>query len=134
MVCAPDYPLANEVSVQAADLLEYEYISREPGSGTRAAIEHYFAQVDVNAEQLKIIMELGGAQALKQVALSGLGFAIMPCNLVEDELRAGLLKAVPFNPPLQRPLTIVMPRERFRSRTISTFADFVKRQLSLPLS
>jgi DNA-binding transcriptional LysR family regulator len=129
IICAPGYPLAAEKAVEAKTLLEYEYISREPGSGTRAAIESYLNQVGVLPQQLKTIMELGSPMALKRVALGGVGFAIMSPDAVADELASGALVAIPLQPPLQRDLTMIMPKERFRSRTIGTFADFVKSQL-----
>lgn len=129
IVCSPDYPLAAEREVEASALLEYEYISREPGSGTRDAIEHYFSEVGVSHGQLKILMELGSFQALKQVAIGGLGFAIMPDVVVRDEVAKSLLVAIPLKPPLMRHVTLIMPKERFCSNTISVFAGFVKSRL-----
>lgn len=128
-VCAKDYPLADLASVKAADLPEYEYVSREPGSGTRECIEAYLKANGLAPEQLKTMMELGSPEALKNVVQTGLGYALMSPSVVRRELERGELVAVALDPPIQREFTLIMPKERFRSRTISAFSDYVKRSL-----
>jgi len=126
-VCAKGYPLAELAAVKAEELAEYEYVSREPGSGTRECIEAYLKQNGMTPEQLKTVMELGSPEALKNVVLTGLGYALMSPSVVRREITRGELVAIPLEPPLQREFTLIMPKERFRSRTISAFCDFVKR-------
>lgn len=128
-VCAKAYPLAELTTVKAAELTEYEYVSREPGSGTRECIEVYLKQHGVTPEQLKTVMELGSPEALKNVVLTGLGYALMSPSVVRRELARGELVAIPLEPALRREFTLIMPKERFRSRTISAFCDFVKRSI-----
>ena len=115
--------------MKPAELIEYEYISREPGSGTRACIDDYLKTCGATPDQLKVVMELGSPGALKGVVKSGLGFAIMSGFSVSDEVARGELVKVALDPPLTRQFTLMMPRERYRSRTISAFIDFVKRRL-----
>ena len=79
--------------------------------------------------QLKTVMELGSPQALKNVVLTGLGFALMSPSVVRREIERGELVAVPLEPPIKRDFLLIMPKERFRSRTISIFVDYVKRSL-----
>ena len=130
VVCDPTHPFAKQASVNPEDLLEYEYVAREIGSGTRACVMAYFRERGLDPEQLKVVMELGNSAALKEVVKKGLGFTLMSRLAVVDELARGELMAVPLNPPLQRPISMLMPKERFRSRTISAFVDFTKRRLN----
>ena len=81
-------------------------------------------------EQLKTVMELGSPEALKNVVQTGLGFALMSPAVVRREVARGELVAVRLDPPIQRQFTMIMPKERFRSRTISAFTDFVRQSLA----
>lgn len=129
VICAPDYPLAGQSSVSPRTLLDYEYISREPGSGTREVVDAYFGEHHVAVDSLKLQMELGSPEALKGVVATGLGFAIVSRAAVAKEVRSGSLAAVSLAPPLTRELYLVYPKDRFRSRLATTFVDFARSKL-----
>ena len=129
VICAPDYPLAGMEAVTPKALEDYEFISREPGSGTREITDAYFRRHHVAPENLKMQMELGSPEALKGVVSTGLGFAIVSRAVVDKELQLGELAAIPLNPPLTRSLYLVYPQDRFQSRLTATFIDFAKRKL-----
>lgn len=129
VICAPDYPLAGAKSVTPKTLAEYEFISREPGSGTREVIEAYFRSHQIDPATLKIQMELGSPEALKGVVATGLGFSIVSRAVVEKEISLGLLVAIPLKPALKRSLYLIHPQGRFQSRLTSTFIDFARRKL-----
>lgn len=129
VICAPDYPLAGMKSVSPKVLSEYEFISREPGSGTREITDAYFRSHGVSPDSLKMQMELGSPEALKGVVSTGLGYAIVSRAVVEKELQLGDLVAIPLKPPLTRSLYLVFPQDRFQSRLSATFIDFAKSKL-----
>jgi DNA-binding transcriptional LysR family regulator len=129
VICAPDYPLAGMEAVTPKALEDYEFISREPGSGTREITDAYFRRHHVAPENLKMQMELGSPEALKGVVSTGLGFAIVSRAVVDKELQLGELAAIPLNPPLTRSLYLVYPQDRFQSRLTATFIDFAKSKL-----
>jgi len=129
VVCAPDHPLAGQATVCARELVDYEYIGRETGSGTRQAVEHYFTGHGIDARELKTLMELGSPEALKAVVAGGLGFAILSRLAVERVCQDGVLRALPLQPPLCREFYLVHPQERFQSRVVGSFIDFAARQL-----
>lgn len=129
VICATDYPLAGMASVSPKMLTDYEYISREPGSGTREITDAYFREHGVAPDGLKTQMELGSPEALKGVVSTGLGFAIVSRAVVEKDLRIGALAAIPLNPPLTRKLYLIYPKDRFQSRLSATFIDFAQRKL-----
>ncbi|MCE1238513.1 MAG: LysR family transcriptional regulator [Azonexaceae bacterium] len=129
VICVPDYPLAEVEQATPAVLAEYEYISREPGSGTREISDAYFRQHGVPPEELKTQMELGSPEALKGVVSTGLGFAIVSRAVAEKEIQLGELVALPLDPPLKRKLYLVHPKDRFQSRLSSTFIEFARSRL-----
>lgn len=129
VICAPDYPLAGMKSVTPKALAEYEYISREPGSGTREIIDAYFLAHKVPPASLKMQMELGSPESLKGVVATGLGFAIVPRAVVAKEIQLGELIATPLKPPLERSLYLVFQKDRFQSRLARTFIQFARTKL-----
>lgn len=128
VICAPTHPLAALPTVAPPLLKDYEYISREPGSGTREVSDAYFREAGVDPESLKVLMELGSPEALKGVVATGLGYAILSRASVQKELQLGELLAIALDPPLQRTLSLVYPRGKFRSRLVATFIDFCKQK------
>ena len=100
VICAPDYPLAEMQEVTPSVLEEYEFISREPGSGTREITDAYFRSHHVAPESLKMQMELGSPEALKGVVSTGLGFAIVSRAVVAKETRLGELLGIPLGQAL----------------------------------
>lgn len=47
IIAAPDHPLARQAEIPSAALNEETLLIREPGSGTRATMERYFAEAGV---------------------------------------------------------------------------------------
>ena len=87
VVCSSSHPLAQHKSVTPKQLLEYPYISRESGSGTREVTDAYFQKAGVRPESLNVVMELGSPEALKGLVATGLGFTIMSRATVQKETR-----------------------------------------------
>ena len=129
VICAPTHPLAGAGTVTPKALADYEFISREPGSGTREITDAYFRMHKIAPESLKMQMELGSPEALKGVVSTGLGFAIVSRAVVEKETQLGELVAIPLDPPLTRSLYLVCPQDRFQSRLTATFIEFTKGKL-----
>lgn len=130
VVCSPSFPLAGLKEVTPQQLTQHPYISRESGSGTREFTDDYFRKAGISPEDMNVVMELGSPEALKGVAETGLGFAIMSKASVAKEQRLGDLVAIPLRPPLNRTLSMVYPKEKFRSRLVNTFVDFATNHLN----
>lgn len=129
VICTPDYPLSGMRSVSPQVLLDYEFVSREQGSGTRDVTDSYFREAGVSPDRLKTLMELGSPEALKGVVSTGLGFAILSRASVDKEVQLGSLIAIPLQPRLTRRLSLLSPKGKFRSRVVTTFMEFAKRRL-----
>jgi DNA-binding transcriptional LysR family regulator len=129
VICSPKSPLAKFKEVTPQQLTEHPYISREPGSGTREFTDTYLRKAGISIEQMKLVMELGSPIALNGVVETGLGFAIASCGSVRKSQRLGDLIAIPLKPRLIRTLSMVYPKEKFRSRLVTTFVDFASAKL-----
>ncbi len=124
MICSPSHKLAKSKHVSAAEVAGELFISRESGSGTREFADEYFQQNKISPDTINIVMELGSPEAIKGVVETGLGVSILSRATVAKEIKLGILVAIPLNPPLIRGLSMVTPKEKFRSRLLSTFAEF----------
>jgi DNA-binding transcriptional LysR family regulator len=129
VICSPKFPLAKFKVLTPQQLVDQPYISREPGSGTRENTDAYLRLAGVDPDELKLVMELGSPEALNGVVETGLGFAIVSRAAVVKEQRLGDLVAIPLKPKLLRTLSMVYPKEKFRSRLVVAFVDFAAKRL-----
>ncbi len=123
VICQPGHPLSGEESLEAIDLMGYPFITRDPGNAVRELAEQFFASAGIGMDQLKICAEVGSLTAIKYMASRGLGFAIASHAAIQRDVREGRLAAVPLSPKLYTPLEVIVPKDKFRSRLITTFAD-----------
>jgi DNA-binding transcriptional LysR family regulator len=112
-------------SVNPGQVASHPYISRESGSGTRECIDDFFKVNGVCLDELNLVMELGSREAIKGAVAAGLGVAVVSCTTITKEVRLGELVAIPLDPPLRRQLTLVYPQEKFRSKLLQSFLDFL---------
>ena len=124
LICSPAHPFAKSAAVTPQQLAGEPYVSRELGSGTREFMDQYLRQCEVAPEDLDVVMELGSPEAIKGVVETGMGISIVSRATVARELKLGSLAAVPLEPRLIRTFSLVHPREKFRSKLLTTFADF----------
>ena len=123
-ICAPGHELARLAAIAPQRLVDQPYVSRELGSGTREFADDYFRKQRISPDDLNIVMELGSPEAIKGVVQTGFGFSIVSRATIVKELKLGSLVAVPLEPRLIRIMSLVHPKEKFRSRLLSTFVEF----------
>lgn len=129
VICAPKFPLAKQKELAPQHLTEHPYVSREPGSGTREVVDAFLRKSGISADQMNLVMELGSPVALNGVVETGLGFAIASRVSVAKAQRLGDLVAIPLKPRLHRTLSMIYPKEKFRSRLVSAFVEFASGRL-----
>jgi len=75
VVIAPvNHPLVNKKNITLKRIAQEPFLSREYGSGTRMATEHIFSKQGL---KLKVRMELGSNEAIKQAIIGGLGISVL---------------------------------------------------------
>lgn len=123
VVCAPhDHVLARKKRLTPADFSNARWILREQGSATRTQSEQALASLPAG----RTVLELGQIEAIKQAVIAGLGIACLPEVAVRNAAQTGRLKvlATPFiKPSLQRRLSLVVGRDKYRGVLVRTFLD-----------
>jgi DNA-binding transcriptional LysR family regulator len=123
-IVPPKHPLAKCHEVTVQKLVAFPYISREEGSGTREVINEYFNHAGVSIDDLNIVMELGSPEAIKGAVAAGLGVSILSRVAIQKDLDLKLLKDINLNPSLERPLSFVHKKQKFRLRAIEELLKF----------
>lgn len=125
IVCAPSHPLlqgdpARRLNVAA--LRQATWLLREPGSGTRGAVQQ---ALQPHLHDLREGLHFGGTEAIKQAAVEGLGFTCLSLFAVQDLVALGRLVHVQTTlPRLVRRLWLVHHRRKQFSRSLAAFIDF----------
>ena len=125
-ILPPHHPLADRASVRIQELLEYPYICREEGSGTREVISEYMGQEGINDTQVNLTMELGSPESIKGAVEAGMGISIISRATVLKELQLGTLVALPLEPALERPFSFVHQKQKFRHRAMDELLEFAR--------
>ena len=125
-IVPPSHPLAGQTSVKAESLLDYPYICREEGSGTREVIVEYLHGIGVNPNELDVIMELGSPEAIKGAVEASIGLTILSRATLSKEIKLGTLVAIKLDPPLERPFSFVHQKQKFRQRAMDELLEFAR--------
>lgn len=130
LICAPGHPLAAKERVSAADLIEYPFITRDPGNAIRDIADQFFMVSGISPEDVPVTAELGSLAAVKHLASLGYGYGVASKAAILCDVSEGRLAAVPLEPPIYTPLEVIFPKDKFRSRLITTFAAFAADEMA----
>jgi DNA-binding transcriptional LysR family regulator len=125
VVLAPaGHPLAGKNKIPLARLAQEPFLLREPGSGTRKALERLFADHGLT---IKVRMELGSNEAIKQAIIGGLGVSVLSRHTLALDAPMGQLAVLNVTGfPIQRQWHVVYPAGKQLSIVARTFLDYLK--------
>ncbi len=87
VIVAPrGHPLDGMRRIPLKKMEDEVFLVREPGSGTRGAMERFFKKHGI---KLTTSMEMGSIEAIKQSVMANLGLGLMPRDAAETELSLG---------------------------------------------
>lgn len=126
VIMPPDHPLAKHKSLTVDQLMPYQFICREEGSGTREAILKYLSEQGY-PDGWTVCMELGSPEAIKGAVEAGMGLSVMSKVGIIKELKLDMLAAVPLDPPLLREFSFVRQRHKFRLPVMEELLEFSRK-------
>lgn len=125
-VAHPGHPLAGQAELALTTLEQQVVLEREPGSGTRKAVDEFFQQKRVHLQQL---MQMGSGESMVHGALAGLGVALVSEYAAAPYLRSGELVRLDFSElPLYRSWCAVHARGKRLSPVAEAFLAFLREE------
>ena len=123
IIAAPEHPLAKQRRIPVKALESESFLVREPGSGTRAAMERFFAANHVRPASTT---EISSNETIKQAVMAGMGLGFLSQHAVGLELAAGRLVLLPVEGlPVMRDWNIVHRTEKRLSPAAQAFKSFI---------
>lgn len=123
LVTSPEHRFAHAESVPASALANEPFIVREPGSGTRTALQEY---LDEHRLKPSFIMEMPSNEAIKQAVMAGMGVSLLSLHTIGLEWRSGLIAAPAVEGlPLMRRWNVVNTAAKQLSPSAEAFRYFI---------
>jgi DNA-binding transcriptional LysR family regulator len=127
VVAAPGHALvAGKMGQKAStkSLRDAAWLLREPGSGTREAVEHALVP---HLHSLRSGGQFSNSEAIKHAAAAGLGVACLSRMVVADFIHAGrLVELATTLPVLKRNFFLIHHRHKVLSARLNAFLQFCR--------
>jgi DNA-binding transcriptional LysR family regulator len=132
LVVSPKHRWSGATPIRPEMLGASELLLREQGSGLREVIEQNLLNYGIRVQPL---FTLTDNEAIKQMAMSGVGAAIVSSLSVQRELEKGDLVQVPMEGLELRPqLSLVQRSDKQLSKAAETFCSFLRPALDEALN
>jgi DNA-binding transcriptional LysR family regulator len=124
-----NHPLVGKKKIPPRRLEEEQFLMREQGSGTRLATEQFFSERGL---KLKVRMELGSNEAIKQAVAGGLGIAVLSAHTLALESSIDQLAILDVQGfPIRRHWYLAYPKDKQLSVVAQTFLEFLHEESKL---
>jgi DNA-binding transcriptional LysR family regulator len=127
LVVPPGHCWGRRKRVSLHQLRQQPLIVREAGSGSRWCLEQGLAQAGKSLGDLRVALELGGNEPIKEAVRQGLGLAVLSTRAIDREVQAGQLHALRVEGlPLVREMFVVRDRRRALPIPAQLFLDLLE--------
>lgn len=123
VACAPTHGLALRKSVSPDELEHIDFIGFDEDLPISRDIERFLKERRV---QVHVTMHFDNIQSMKEALRLGHAISILPEPMLRDDEQKGLLRSVPLEEPLYRPLGIIHRRRRSFPRAAQIFLDLLR--------
>ena len=123
IIAAPDHPLAARRRIPVDRMATETFIVREPGSGTRLAMQRFFEERHVD---FKVGMEMASNETIKQAVMAGMGLSFISRHTIDLELTMRRLVVLDVRgTPVMRQWHVAHLAKKRLSPTAAAFKAFV---------
>ena len=123
IIASPNHPLALKRRIRVQQLADENFVIREAGSGTRAAMEHVFK---AHGAGYRTSMEVTSNETIKQAVMAGMGLSFISMHTVMLELATGKLVTLNVSGlPLVRDWFVIHLRDKKLSPIAQAFRTFL---------
>lgn len=127
LVVPTKHPWHGRKRVTLPQLGAQPLIVREVGSASRSCLEQALAQTGKSLHELRVMLELGSNEAIKEAVLRGMGAAVLSTRAVRKEVQAGKLQLLQIaGLTLAREMLVVWDRRRVLPIPARLFLDLLR--------
>jgi DNA-binding transcriptional LysR family regulator len=126
LVCAPQHPLAKRKTVKFSALNGQKFISFDPDTPTRKALDKIFKKHGVEAQH---VMEFDNIETAKRAVEIDSGIAIVPEDTVRQEVADETLAAVRLEVDSYRQLGIIYKKNKVLSPAMKQLITLLKKPI-----
>lgn len=119
------HPLTKKAKVTLAEFAKYPFLMREPGSGTRHAIEEHMKKHGI---KLNLKMTIESNEAIRHAVMAGLGVSILSSHTLAYGGHVGLQEVNVSRIPIVLHWQLARLKRKRMSIIASTFLDYVNSQ------
>lgn len=112
VICPPSHAFAGCKKIAPEALKKERFIAFDPDLPTRQFVDRHFRESGVS---LAHALEFDNIETVKRAVEIEQGISIVPLASVKTEVKGGSLRAIPLDPPLRRPIGILLKRNRPRT-------------------
>ncbi|KAA8782439.1 DNA-binding transcriptional LysR family regulator [Paenibacillus sp. 4624] len=94
LIVPAGHDLAGRGKVNLEEVMNYPFVLREEGSGTRQVMEGQLQKKKIDPSDMNVVMELGSTGAVKSAVEAGVGITMLSPSSVQHELALGLVHIV----------------------------------------
>jgi LysR family transcriptional regulator, low CO2-responsive transcriptional regulator len=123
IIAAPSHPLAARRRIPVETVARETFVVREPGSGTRLAMQKFF---DDHRVPCKVGMEMASNETIKQAVMAGMGVSFLSRHTIDLEFQTQRLAVLDVRgTPVIRHWHVAHLAKKRLSPTAAAFREFV---------
>jgi DNA-binding transcriptional LysR family regulator len=127
IICRANHPLSKKENIKIKDLLKYEWVTKEQGSGT---FDIFLTALENNMSNIKKSITLSSSEAIKQYISHSECLACLSeiiTNYSEDTYRYQVLEVQDLD--LRRNLYRLLHKKKYHTALTKAFCDFIEENL-----
>jgi LysR family transcriptional regulator, low CO2-responsive transcriptional regulator len=127
LIVASTHPWAKRDQISPEELLEAEWVMREPGAATKQLTLTHLTERGMNPEELNVVMELGCPEAVVVAVENGCGVSFVSRVAIQRSLELGRVKTVAVeNLSICRQILMARNPNGASTRIQLRFRDFIE--------
>jgi len=124
MVAAPDHPVIAYSHVPPEAYVEFDWILREHGSGTRSEFETHLRKSGISPESLSVVLELPSNEAVLNAVSSGRVVSVLSERAAGGAAAAGRVSMIRIDCH-DRPFAVLSHPQRYRTRAVTAMLELI---------
>jgi DNA-binding transcriptional LysR family regulator len=125
LIVPTGHPLEQISEITLEELLKYEFVIREPGSGTRKALENWLNKHQIDINKLKYVAQFGSTEAIIGAVEEGLGISFVSNLAATRAIKAGKVKIVPLSEDFEQTFFFVCLKGSENYPLINEFSSII---------